>query len=249
MTRTKTMNPLSRTLMALLLLMAPAVAPNARGETVLSPYTATYQANFNGIPVVITQKLEATSAGYRIATSAANALGSIDEQEDFHLADGAIAVDEYRHKRSFLGSKREERLSIDRGKGIAHYLRDGDPRDIPLEPGYLGPISYQMQLRRDLAAGNSTFHYRVMHRGKVKDYHFRHDGTDTIQTATGAVETIRVRRVRDNNERTTIFWMAPSLDYQLVKLRQEEDGDRYELLLTKLSPLVIVVAKSISAAR
>jgi hypothetical protein len=246
MTRAKTVNLSSRTLMAAMLLV---MALNVQGETVLSPYTATYQANFNGIPVVITQKLEAMPAGYRIGTSAANALGEIHEQEDFHLADGAILVDEYRHERSLLGSKRKEKLSVDRVQGVAHYLRDGDPRDIPLEPGYLGPISYQMQLRRDLAAGNSTFHYRVMHRGKVKDYYFERDGADTIQTATGAIDTIRVHRVRDDNERTTIFWMAPTLGYQLVKLRQEEDGDRYELLLTRLSPSGIAVAKSVPATR
>lgn len=208
----------------------------ARAETALTPYTATYKASFNGIPVVITQTLKSTSGGYRIETSSANALGEMREQEDFHVAaDGGLLVDAYHNQRSLLGSSRDERLSVDYAKGIAHYLRDGSPRDIPLQPGYLGPVSYQVQLRRDLVAGKTSFDYRVMDRGKVKQYVFQGEGADTIHTATGDVNAVRVRRVRDDNVRQTIFWMAPSLGYQLVKLRQEENGDSYELLLTDLS--------------
>ena len=221
-----------RSLLAVALLV---LALGAWGETALAPYTATYKASFNGIPVVITQTLATTSTGYRVVTAAANALGEIHEQEDFHLADGAILVDAYRYERSLLGSKREEQLSVDRTQAVAHYLRNGDPRDIALRPGYLGPISYQVQLRRDLIAGKTRFDYQVMDRGKVKQYAFQSEGADVIRTAGGDVNAVRVRRVRDDNVRQTFFWMAPTLGYQLVKLRQEENGDSYELLLNELS--------------
>lgn len=212
------------------------LALGARAETALSPYTATYKATLNGIPVVITQTLTATDGGYRIETSSANVLGEMREREDFHITgDGDILVDEYHNRRSLLGNSRDEQLSVDYAKGIAHYLRDGSPRDIPLQPGYLGPVSYQVQLRRDLVAGKTSFDYRVMDRGKVKQYVFQSEGTDTIHTAKGDVSAVRVRRVRDDNVRQTVFWMAPTLGYQLVKLRQEENGDSYELLLTDLT--------------
>lgn len=223
------------------------LALTVQGETAFEPYTATYKASFNGIPVVITQTLTTTPAGYRVATSAANALGEMREQEDFHVTDGDIRVDTYRHQRSLLGSKRDEQLSVDRDQGIAHYQRDGEPREIPLQAGYLGPISYKVQLRRDLIAGKTSFDYQVMDRGKVKHYAFQSEGTDTIHTATGAVDAVRVRRVHDDNERQTLFWMAPTLGYQLVKLRQDEGGDSYELLLTELAVSPIAAAKTAPA--
>ncbi|MGE3297004.1 MAG: DUF3108 domain-containing protein [Porticoccaceae bacterium] len=223
------------------------LALNVQGETAFEPYTATYKASFNGIPVVITQTLTTTPAGYRVATAAANALGEIHEQEDFHVADGAILIDAYRHQRSFLGSKRDEQLAIDRGQGIARYQRDGEPREIPLQAGYLGPVSYKVQLRRDLIAGKTSFEYQVMDRGKIKHYAFQSEGTDTIPTATGNLDAVRVRRVRDDNERQTLFWMAPALGYQLVKLRQEEGGDSYELLLTELAVPPIAAANTAPA--
>ena len=74
-----------------------------------------------------------------------------------------------------------------------------------------------------------------MDRGKVKQYVFQTEGTDVIHTAAGDMNAVRVRRVRDDNVRQTFFWMAPALGYQLVKLRQEENGDSYELLLNELS--------------
>lgn len=201
---------------------------------VLTPYRATYTANLNGLPVTVTSALETTAEGYRISTSATNMLGQLQEQETFHLADQRIVVDEYRHQRALLGSQRLEQLVIDRGRGIARYQRDKDTREIPLAPGLLGPMSYQVQLRRDLAAGSTAFDYQVMHRGKVKQYHFETEGSESITIPKGAVEAIRIRRVRDDNDRETIIWMAPKLGYQLVKLRQIEDGDSYELLLSGL---------------
>jgi len=74
----------------------------------------------------------------------------------------------------------------------------------------------------------------VMHRGKVKEYHFEREGTEAVALPSGAVEAVRVRRVRDNNDRETVFWMAPTFDFQLIKLRQIEEGERYELLLAEL---------------
>ncbi len=200
----------------------------------LSPYEAIYKAEINGLPVTVTSVLEVTEEGYRISTAAQNLLGELHEQERFHLAGKRIMVDEYEHRRALLGNARLEQLVVDHHQGIARYQRGGKARDIPLAPGLLGPLSYQIQLRRDLAAGEAEFAYRVLHRGKVKDYHFQREAAETIALPTGEVEAVRIRRVRDDSDRETIFWMAPELDFQLVKLRQIEAGDRYELLLTAL---------------
>jgi len=212
-----------------------AAATQISMAAALTPYEATYSASLNGLPVTVTSALEATGNGYRISTSATNLLGELQEHENFHLAGERIVVDEYQHQRALLGNQRLERLVMDPGQGIARYQRDDKTREIPLTPGLLGPMSYQVQLRRDLAAGSSAFDYQVLHRGKVKQYHFQTEGTESVALPQGAVDAIRIRRVRDDNDRETIVWIAPKLDYQLVKLRQIEDGDSYELLLSGLN--------------
>lgn len=218
----------------LLVILAAMLAANGRADAALNPYEAIYQASLNGLPVTVTSTLETTADGFRISTSAANFLGELREQETFHLADEHIVVDAYQHRRAMLGNQRLEQLVVDAGQGIARYRRDDETREIPLVSGLLGPMSYQVQLRRDLAAGDAEFAYAVLHRGKIKQYQFAREGTEAVDLPTGPVEAIRVRRIRDDNDRETLFWMAPKLDFQLVKLRQVEDGDSYELLLTEL---------------
>lgn len=215
-------------------LLLIALAGDTRAASALNPYEAVYKATVNGLPVTITSTLETTAEGYRISTTADNFLGQLREHERFHLAGEDILVDEYEHRRALLGSERLERLVVDRGAGIARYRRDDRARDIPLTPELLGPMSYQVQLRRDLAAGGTDFSYRVLHRGKVKEYHFRREGSEPVALPDGTVEAVRVRRVRDDNDRETLFWMAPTFDFQLIKLRQIEEGERYELLLAEL---------------
>ena len=226
---------LSRTTLLPAVLAWLAISTPAGSAAALTPYQATYTASLNGLPVTVTSVLEATDKGYRVSTSATNVLGQLLEHEDFHLAGERIVVDEYRHQRALLGSRRIEHLVVDLGQGVARYQRDDKIREIPLTPGLLGPMSYQVQLRRDLAAGNSAFDYQVLHRGKVKQYHFQTQGTESVTLPKGAVEAIRIRRVRDDNDRETIVWIAPKFDYQLIKLRQIEDGDSYELLLSDLN--------------
>jgi len=219
--------------LALLASLVLLLAPSA-GASALSPYTAQYSARINGMAVTITNTLRTTPEGYRVSTSATNLLGEIKEHEDFHLDDDRIVVDAYRHQRSLLGSRRLEKLVMDPAHGIAHYQRNDETREIPLKPDVLGPLSYQVQLRRDLAAGHSAFDYQVLHRGRVKWYRFEAEGAEAVALPQGPVEAIRIRRVHDDNDRETIVWLAPDLDYQLVRLRLVEDGDRYELQLSDL---------------
>lgn len=222
----------SRLLPVLLAWLAVTTLPGTAAA--LTPYQATYTASLNGLPVTVISALETTEKGYRISNSATNMFGQLQEHEDFHLAGERIVVDEYQHQRAMLGSQRLESLVVDLDQGIARYRRDDKTRDIPFTRGLLGPMSYQLQLRRDLAAGDSAFDYQVLHRGKVKQYHFQTEGTESVTVPKGKVEAIRIRRVRDDNDRETIVWLAPKLDYQLVKLRQIEEGDSYELLLSAL---------------
>lgn len=232
----KPLPPLMPALLASLALLLAPLAPLAplASATVLSPYTAQYSARINGMAVTITNTLRTTPQGYRVSTSASNLLGEIKEHEDFHLADDRIVVDAYHHQRSLFGNRRLERLVMDPTHGIARYQRNNETREILLEPDVLGPLSYQVQMRRDLAAGLSAFDYQVLHRGKIKSYRFEAEDSESVALPQGTVEAIRIRRVHDDNDRETIVWLAPDLDYQLVRLRLVEDGDRYELQLADL---------------
>lgn len=229
-------------LLILTLLLPLTIASHADDSALdtaleLPPYSATYEANFNGIAVSATRNLDIIDGSYRLSTKAKSFLGSIDESETFRFVNGQIIVDAYQHERSMLGSKRKEKLIADHNSGTAYYTRKKKNREITLQPDYLGPMSYQLQIRRDLLAGATTFDYQVMHRGKVREYRFELTGEETLTTPAGDIECVTLKRVRDDNKRETQFWMAKNQAYLLVKLRQKEDNDIYELTLASITNL------------
>ncbi len=219
------------------LLNAPLLNTEAASLSPLQLYQASYSATYNGIPIEAERELVKLEYGYRLETSVSNLIAKMQEIEQIHLdSEGAILIDGYNSKRSFLGSKRQEQLVINHQHNKAVYTHKKKRREIDLQPGLLGPISYQLQLRRDLALHESSLEYMVISHGKIKHYHFERLGKETITTELGDIDTIKIRRVRDKQDRETIFWMAKNYAYLPVKIWQrEEDGESYEMLLKSLT--------------
>jgi hypothetical protein len=97
-------------------------------------------------------------------------------------------------------------------------------------------LSYQLQLRLDLLAGKTDMTYAVADGGKLKEYRFKVTGEEQIDTPYGRYNAVRVMRDRgEDADRETLIWLAPELDYLIVRLEQtESDGKTYALLLKNL---------------
>ncbi|MEZ0122232.1 MAG: DUF3108 domain-containing protein [Candidatus Reddybacter sp.] len=219
------------------LLNTPLLATEIASPLVLLPYQASYSATFNGMPIEAKRELLKLEQGYRLETSARNFLGKMRETELFHLdTEDRIRIDGYTSKRSFFGSKRKEKLVIDHHGNKAIYTRKKKRRETVLQPDHLGPISYQLQLRRDLSQPDSALKYKVISHGKIKHYQFERLGEELISTGLGDINTLKIRRIRENEDRETIFWMAEELAYLPVKVWQrEDDGETYEMTLKSVT--------------
>lgn len=219
----------------ILTVLLTCAASLATGETPRLPnYVATYSATFNGMPIDVTRKLSRTADGYAVTVSAKNWLGNMLEIEKFHVDNkGRIVVDSYNSQRRFFGVARRENLVIDRARALALYDAKKKHREIPLLDNYFGPLGYQLQMSRDLAKTQNKYCYQVLMRGNVKDYCFEPTGAQVLDTVLGKINTVQMRRIREDQERETLFWLAPQWDYLLVKLWQkEEDGETYEIILS-----------------
>lgn len=64
----------------------------------------------------------------------------------------------------------------------------------------------------------------MVRRGSETNYTFERVGTETVKTPIGRFEAIKLRRVRENSTRNTLIWIAPSLNYSVVKMTQFKDG-------------------------
>ena len=217
-----------------LLLLAALFTATAHADTdpVLIPYKLTYAANLNGMDLDAERELRVSGNQYRMITSAKNLLGSITEEGSFTLDDRGVIVDQgYEYERSIIGMKKTEELSYDRNSGVARYETKKKKRQVKLEGDYLNRLSYQVQLQRDLVNGTTPLQYQVISRGRLKDYRFEILGEETIDTPLGPFDTVKVRRVREDDDRETVMWFAPALNYLLVQLWQSEDGDNHKLVI------------------
>lgn len=200
-------------------------------EQVLTPYTATYVSSFRGIAMQGERNLERTDTGVFLLSHKAEAFGSYaTETSRFSVAKGEMLVEQYDYLQSLLGFKKEDHARFDRKSGLIK-TRYKSEKDLPLAPGILDNLSQQLAIRCDTALGNTTMEYPVVKRSGMKTYTYKRVGTETIQTDFGELETIVLKRIQDNGKRTTQIWLAPDLNYLLVRLHQTERKDSLDVTL------------------
>lgn len=212
----------------------PSFSEQPQGQVAPLPttYTAEYRTSFKGLPVTNVRTLERGEDHYQLTNEARNFLGRIREQETFSI-DQNHRIDpvRYAYERSILGSKRKETAVFHPIEGRVVTLYKGEEEEMPLTEGLFAPLSYQFAMRRDLLDGRRELTYPVVRRGRIKEYRYRIQGEETLETPLGDLRTLKLKRDRDSSDRETYLWVAVELDYLPVKLHQKEDGESYEMLI------------------
>lgn len=93
---------------------------------------------------------------------------------------------------------------------------------MPLLPGAMDKLLYQLAVMRDLRAGKRKLIYDVADGGKIKSYEFDIDGEEFIETQIGKLKSIRVTRNRD--DRITTIWCAAEYGFIPVQIEQFEEN-------------------------
>ena len=204
-------------------------------DPALTPYHLEYAANYNGMDINAQRQLTFDGKQYRLTTTAKNMLSSIEEEGAFVINKKQLIADQhYEYKRNIFGMKTTEKLTYEREARVANYKSKKKDRQVKLKPGQLNRLSYQVQLQRDLINQVSPLQYQVISRGRVKQYNFETLGEETLETPMGKIPALKVRRIREDDDRETLFWFAPEWNYLLVQLWQKEKGgEDYKITLKK----------------
>lgn len=158
------------------------------------------------------------------------------ETSDFTLENGQIKPLRYVMQRSGTGPDRYYELNLDyQGKVLAEG-KNRQPKAVSWHDDWQDQISYQLQLALDLKAGKTEFHYNVLNRnGNSKLYHYKVVAEETLPLPYGNVKTLRIARVEQNSDKQIYAWVAPELDYLLVRLwRGEDNVEQFDVQLHKL---------------
>ena len=212
-----------------------AISPSAYAD--LASYRAEYVAEYQGLPVRARGVREFSSLGndrFQLVSSATSLFVKLTESTRFEKLDGKLMPLSYSYVRKGMGKNKQENLDFDWQQMQLHH--EGTTSELTADT--LDKLSYQFQLQSDVAdavsAGltDTILSYQIADEEKRKIYRFRISGEETLETPIGDLRTVKVERLRDDDERQTIFWLAADHSFLLVRLVQVEKDRGFELNLS-----------------
>lgn len=140
--------------------------------------------------------------------------------------EGRIRPLQYHYQRTGGRTDRNAELIFDWRKLQVENRVEGHPWQMDIPERALDKMSVTLALMHDLDNGARDVEYAIADGGSLKTYRFKVVGEETVETAAGRFETLKLERLRDDNKRYTALWCAPELHHLPVKLLQREKDDQ-----------------------
>ena len=221
----------------LFLLSAAAVAAEP------PPFDATYSLSRNGIHLGANRlQLERNGDAWRYASTITPGglislfvADTVEEESHWRLHDGAIRPLSYRYHR--FGGKKERRVELSFDWNDRQVVNDvgGDRWSMAIPAGTLDKLVYQVAIMLDLGRGERKMTYAIADGGRLKHYHLKVTGEETLETPLGPLRTLRVERTKESSKKTTRLWCAPELRYLPVKIEQvKKEGETLRMTIESL---------------
>lgn len=186
--------------------------------------------------VVIHRSLSRGADGVWTASGQASKLFyRVAESSRFRVSEDRVQPLEYRYSVSPGGKKNEHWLFDAQG------VRSALPEKVwqlPLQDGVQDKLSYQEQMSLQLRCHSerpASLHFPVPDEDEYESYDWVWQGEESLQTALGAVKTVKLSRSRSGGKRQDVIWLAPDWDYRLVQLRHIDKGEVSDTRLLSLS--------------
>ncbi|TCK03108.1 DUF3108 domain-containing protein [Marinobacterium mangrovicola] len=235
--------PVKRSTLLFLSLLTPGIAladdsVQACAEQTLGRFAGigiNYRVDWKGFSLDSSRTVDKLENGAWKAQNTSTLLFmGIEEESRFRLQNGSIEPQEYRYERKGLSKKHNVHLSFD---GSGEYEVESPRGDDEID--YQGPVydllSHQLQLRIDLACKppQDNYAYSIARRKGLSDYNYRYVGEENVQTPAGNFAAVLLEKGEEGDKLEQI-WLAPELNYLVVRFKhQEEDDEAAELLLAK----------------
>jgi hypothetical protein len=214
-------------------ILTPDPTPSSSCPILTTPYQASYFGSYKGWRLDTSQKLQSLSNNqWQFELQADNPIGTLTERSIFSLNQQHRMISQtYLHHRRVLLKNDQLDILFDWSQHHTLATRKDKQYQVPLQGGELDNLNYQLAIRCDLLAGLKHFSYRVADRKEIDTLEFKVTGEEKLPTELGVLDTVVVKRIRSNKNRSTTLWFAKDLDYLMVKLLQEERKDAEAYLL------------------
>ena len=173
---------------------------------------------------------------HQIELAAEAGIGSATETTHllFDPESGWTPLD-YSYTQSVLGRTTGRHFRFNWNKGTATRLHDPETAELEIPPDTLDPLGFRLQLAHRLQTEQSLPARITMLDGNgLKTRQLQSHGSEVIEIPAGSFNALKFSLEDDtpSPERSFFFWLAPELDYQLVKLDKRDKKRRLALTLT-----------------
>lgn len=240
-----------KTSLAATLLMASGLALAAEPALpvatacALQPFSATYESQGYGFTLEINRKLEKAADGTWTASSGSSKLFfSVSESTRFRIKGNTLVPLEYHYKQT-PGSRDQDWLFDYNANKVSNRTKE-KPWTLPIVAGAHDRMSYQLQMGLDLQCQGDKpreMAFPVPDRTSYDQYRWAVRGHETLDTALGRIDTVKLEQLRDSNKRQDFVWVAPAWGYQMVQQRHIEKGDSADTKITSLTLNGVAVKK------
>jgi len=127
----------------------------------------------------------------------------------YHATDGTTA------------NQRGADVTFDWDAGHASGTYEGVKVDLALKEGLQDDLSIQIALLFALRHGQVPGNLSMIDKNSIRDYDYQREGTETIATKLGKIETVVYASHHQGSPRVTRFWCAPARGYVPVRVEQK----------------------------
>ncbi|WP_445116695.1 DUF3108 domain-containing protein [Acinetobacter sp. WZC-1] len=200
----------------------------------MSPFQASYQFAYNGKNVGSATRTLSKNGNdwtYVFAAKAA-ALASASETSRFSFDNGKISANSFSRNSKVLIHNSTMNINFNPATKTINTRKDDKARSFPWQAGVLDELNAELQVREDLKNGGLKNGYAIADAKEVESRQFVKQGNETVKTAFGTFDTIKVVMKHDKAGKNSVFWLAPKLDYLPVKMTHQDGKTSYSMSLT-----------------
>lgn len=210
------------------MLCALGLSSNATAQSEIDFVDATFAVSYNGTSSSSDAhlKINNNSGNFQSSFVVEHTLLDTTQSAQFSNNQCDITPQTYTStaKAAFRG-KTTESLNFNWSTKTAtrQHNKDGNV-SFNLDQQLYDPMSLFFKARCDLIAGKTQLSYPLIHKGKERTHQYNVIGQEMVNTGIGEFEALVVQRQRSNPDRRTTFYVAPDLDYLIVKIHHRENS-------------------------
>ena len=187
----------------------------------INEYSAKYFYKSDEISIKGIRKLEIRDGKYSLNFKAKNLLSSMRVGSEFNINEGVLKTNSYsiRVKPRFVN--RDQDIKFDYIANIIESTgREEWEEDLDTSGEILDPLNAQIKIRINLISGLEKFSINLLEieSGKVEENFYEVVGKEVFTFNEIDYECIKLKRIRETDDRETIYYIAPDLNFMFLKI-------------------------------